>query len=211
MSAMLTIEEHPLLDLGWLALEWAQPLGAIAASPEVAALLHADAAAPLNSSDEVRAAVRDLLRHGGFKPTGRSKPSSEYLLRAAGEGKLGAINPAVDVANAVSRHSGLPISVVDLDRAQPPLRVELAPAGARFVFNRSGQEIDVGGLLGLTDAEGPCANAVKDCQRTKTDESTTRTLVLVWGTRVLEGRTARAIDWLGELATELGAAITERA
>ena len=40
--------------------------------------------------------VRDLLRAGGFKPAGRSKPASEYLVRAAGEGKLAGINLVVD-------------------------------------------------------------------------------------------------------------------
>ncbi len=31
--------------------------------------------------------MRKLLRHGGYKPTGRGKPASEYLVRAAGEGE----------------------------------------------------------------------------------------------------------------------------
>jgi hypothetical protein len=44
----------------------------------------------------VRAAVRDMLRPGGCKPTGRGKPASEYLVRAASEGQLAPINLAVD-------------------------------------------------------------------------------------------------------------------
>jgi DNA/RNA-binding domain of Phe-tRNA-synthetase-like protein len=36
---------------------------------------------------------------------------------------------AVDVGNAVSLHSSLPVSVVDLGRARPPLRVGVAPGG----------------------------------------------------------------------------------
>ena len=43
--------------------------------------------------------------------------------------------------------------------------VGVAPAGASYVFNASGQAIDLGGLLCLFDADGPCANAVKDAQR----------------------------------------------
>jgi hypothetical protein len=38
--------------------------------------------AVLKNDDNVRQAVRELLRHGGFRPTGRSKPSPEYLLTA---------------------------------------------------------------------------------------------------------------------------------
>ncbi len=163
------------------------------------------AAAPFESSDEIRRAVRDLLRAAGFKPTGRSKPSSEYLLRAAGDGPLPAINPAVDAGNAVSLHSGLPISVVDLDRLRPPLRVAVAPPGSRYVFNPSGQEIDVGNLLCLIDAEGPCANAVKDAQRTKTDDHTRATLSLIWGTAALPGRAAAVADWYRALLEGIGA------
>src|SRR5207302_8712436 len=116
-------------------------------------------------------------------------------IKAVEEGRLTSINVAVDVCNAVSLHSGLPISVVDLDRARPPLRVGVAPAGASYVFNASGQVIDLGGLLCLFDAEGPCGNAVKDAQRTKTTADTTRTLSLVWGTTALPGRAAQAVAW----------------
>ena len=73
---------------------------------------------PLDDAAEARRkAGRDVLRNGKYKPTGRGKPAAEYLVRAAGEGKLGSINLAVDLCNVVSLHSGLPISVVDLDRA----------------------------------------------------------------------------------------------
>ena len=166
--------------------------------------------APLSADDTVRAAVRDLLRHGGYKPTGRGKPASEYLVRAAGDGSLGSINAAVDVCNVVSLHSGLPISVVDLERARPPLRLGVAPEGATYVFNASGQSIDLGGLLCLFDAEGPCANAVKDAQRTKTHPDTRRTFTVLWGTRALPGRAERAHGWYRELLERLGATVERR-
>jgi len=39
---------------------------------------------PLREAEEaVRTAVRDLLRNGSYKPTGRGKPASEYLVRDA--------------------------------------------------------------------------------------------------------------------------------
>jgi DNA/RNA-binding domain of Phe-tRNA-synthetase-like protein len=202
---MLTIDSHPLLDLRAFVTTFPRPLGDMPSPPELQALLKLDAPAPLRSDDAVREAVRHLLRHGGFKPTGRSKPASEYLLRAAGEGKLASINVAVDACNAVSLHSGLPISVVDLDKARAPFRVGVAPAGASYVFNASGQAIDLAGLLCLFDAEGPCANAVKDAQRTKTGPETRRTLSLIWGTVALPGRANQAALWYRSLLEEKGA------
>jgi DNA/RNA-binding domain of Phe-tRNA-synthetase-like protein len=204
-SETLTVLPHPHLDLGAFVTRFPAPLADLQSPDWLLDLLRPGAPAPLTADDGVRAAVRDLLRHGGYKPTGRGKPASEYLLRAASESTLGSINPAVDACNAVSLHSGLPISVVDLDRTVPPLRVALGAPGAGYVFNAAGQSIDVEGLLCLHDAEGPCANAVKDAQRTKTHGGTVRTLSLVWGTRSLPERTARAVAWYREILERMGA------
>ncbi len=203
---MLVIDPHPLLDLRCFVTEFPRPLGETHSPPELWALLDADAAVPLRAEEIVREAVRALLRHGGFKPTGRSKPASEYLLKAVRDNRLGPINPAVDVCNIVSFHSGLPISVVDLDRVREPLRVGLAPAGTSYVFNASGQCIDLAGLLCLFDADGPCANAVKDAQRTKTTAESRRTLSLIWGTVALPNRTGQAEQWYRALLEQQGAA-----
>ena len=206
---MLTVEPHPLLQLRAFITVFPRPLGEMPSPEALRALLRLDAPAPLRSDDAVRAAVRDLLRHGGFKPTGRSKPASEYLIRAASEGQLGSINLAVDACNAASLHSGLPISVVDLDLARPPLRVATAAEGQRYVFNASGQEIDVAGILCLFDAEGPCGNAVKDAQRTKTHPGTRRTLSIVWGTCALDGRASATAEWFQSLLRDAGASIED--
>jgi DNA/RNA-binding domain of Phe-tRNA-synthetase-like protein len=206
---MLAVDPHPLLDLRAFVAVFPRPLGELPAPPEWRALLAADAPAPLTSDDTVREAVRALLRHAGFKPTGRSKPASEYLLKAVREGLLASINLAVDGCNIVSLHSGLPISVVDLDHTRPPLRVRIAPAGASYVFNASGQAIDLSALLCLFDADGPCANAVRDSQRTKTSADTRRTLSLIWGTTALPGRAARAETWYRELLQQQGATTDE--
>ena len=85
------------------------------------------------------------------------------------------------------------------------MRVGLAPAGASYVFNAAGQTIDLGGLLCLFDAEGPCANAVKDAQRTKTTSETRRTLSLIWGSTALPGRAAQAAAWYRRLLEQHGA------
>ena len=197
---MLSVAAHPLLDLRAFVTTFARPLGELATPDAIQALLHLDAIpVPLQCDDQVREKVRHLLRHGGFKPTGRSKPASEYLLQAASGPGIRSINLAVDVANAVSLHSGLPISVVDLDRTKGSLRVAIAEAGASYVFNNAGQVIELGGLLCLMDEEGPCANAVKDAQRTKTAALTTRTLSLIWGTRQLPGRADQTESWYRSL------------
>lgn len=202
---MLTLDPHPLLDARVFVTHFPRPLGELPSPPELLSLLSLQAAAPFRSDDAVRETVRQLLRHGGFKPTGRSKPASEYLVKAVGEGRLAGINLAVDACNVVSLHSGLPISVVDLDRAHEPFRVGVAPPGASYVFNASGQTIDLEGLLCLFDAEGPCANAVKDAQRTKTGPDTRRTLSVLWGTVALSGRAAEAERWYHSLLEQHGA------
>nr|WP_217911146.1 phenylalanine--tRNA ligase beta subunit-related protein [Myxococcus sp. AM011] len=203
----MTVEPHPSLDTLAFTTTFPAPLGSLPSPEWLVALLKSDASAPLSSDDAVRGAVRDMLRHGGYKPTGRGKPASEYLVRAAGDGSLGTINTAVDLCNAVSLHSGLPVSVVDMDRATSPFRVAIAPEGAQYVFNASGQSIDLAGLLCLFDAEGPCANAVKDAQRTKTNADTRRTLTLLWGAKSLGDRTARAFAWYRELLERAGATV----
>jgi DNA/RNA-binding domain of Phe-tRNA-synthetase-like protein len=196
---------HPLLAVRAFTTTFPVPLADMDAAP-LQPLLRGDATAPLSRDESVRQAVRDMLRHGGYKPTGRGKPASEYLVRAAQEGALAAINAAVDACNAVSLHSGLPVSVVDLARARAPFRIARAPAGARYVFNASGQEIDVGGLIALHDAEGPCATPVKDAQRTKTDAATRTTMSVIWGMNRDKQRLERTATWYRELLHSVGAA-----
>jgi DNA/RNA-binding domain of Phe-tRNA-synthetase-like protein len=201
----VTVDPHPLLDLRVFSTTFPHPLGKASTPPDVLALFNPAAAAPVRADEPLRDAVRALLRHGGFRPAGRSKPASEYLVKAAADGRLASINLAVDVCNAVSLHSGLPVSVVDLDRTRPPLRVGVAAAGATYVFNAAGQTIDLAGLLCLHDADGPCANAVKDAQRTKTGPDTVRTLTLIWGTTDRPGHAAAADRWYRDLLAAAGA------
>jgi DNA/RNA-binding domain of Phe-tRNA-synthetase-like protein len=202
---MLQVDPHPLLQLGAFTTTFPRPLGEMTSPPALMALLAENVAAPLASNDAIREAVRALLRQGGFKAAGRSKPASEFLLKAARERSLSSINLAVDACNVVSLHSGLPISVVDFDRVRAPLRVGIAPPGASYVFNPSGQTIDLDALLCLFDAHGPCANAVKDSQRTKTSPETLRTLSLIWGTTALPGRAEAAVAWYRQILEQHGA------
>lgn len=209
----LVVDDHPLLALEAFVARWARPLSELDQSPWLEELRSPLAATPLVTDDaelaNIQAATRAMLRHAGYKPSGRGKPASEYLRGAAAEGRLSTINLAVDLGNVVSRHSGLPISVVDLDRLQPPLRVRVADDDAAYVFNPAGQEIRLRGLLCLHDAEGPCANAVKDAQRTKTSDATREVLCLLWGAKALTERGKAATRWHRELCERSGATIED--
>jgi DNA/RNA-binding domain of Phe-tRNA-synthetase-like protein len=204
----LRVISHPSLVLRAFRTDFPEPLAALATPGYVLELLSGRATAPVSVPDGLAAAIRQMLRWGGFKPSGRSKPSSEYLVSAVSAGRLPSINLAVDVCNAVSLCSGFPISVVDLDQLQPPLHVAIATAGQRYVFNASGQEIDLEGLLCLYDALGPCANAVKDAQRVKTSATTRSTLSLIWGCRQYAEQLAQADTWYQQLLSETGARLT---
>ncbi len=216
----ISIEPHPKLDLAAFVLRHrSDPQG-----QGIADLLSIEADALSRSPFEihsdpqryetVKSAVRDLLRHGGYKPTGRGKPASEYLVKAVTNGKLGQINPIVDTLNIVSLHSGLPISVVDLAKCNfesGSLRVKIAPESSEYVFNASEQTIKLDGLLCLFNDAGPCANAVKDSQRTKTSDSTTDSLVVIWGTNELPGHSEKTCDWFRQLIESQGLGEVENA
>ncbi|HEY4057001.1 MAG TPA: phenylalanine--tRNA ligase beta subunit-related protein, partial [Kofleriaceae bacterium] len=199
----------PVLEVGAFVTRFPRPLGEIAASDAIRALAAPGAAAPLGTSEAVKTSVRDLLRHGGFKPSGRSKPAPEYLTAAAADGRFPTINAGVDACNVVSLHSGLPISLVDLDKVDGALTVRVAPAETSYVFNPSGQVIDASGLLCVYDAQGPTGTPVKDAQRTKTHDGTRTTITIVWGTRALPDRTSATVRWYRELLATLDGVTTE--
>lgn len=130
-------------------------------------------------------------------------------MTAHAEGRFPRINAAVDACNIASLFSGLPISLIDLDKVNGALSVAICPMGTSYVFNPSGQVIDAGGLLAVFDGEGPTGTPVKDAQRTKTDEQTTRTLAVIWGTNALPGRTRAATAWYRELVAMIPGATSE--
>ena len=133
----------------------------------------------------IKAAVRDLLRGHGYKPTGRGKPASEFLARAAADGAFPRISNVVDINNLVSLESCLPISVFDLDRARGSaagLEVRRGHPGESFVFNTSGQAIEIAGLPGVARVGGEAiGNPVKDSMLAKVGEDTERVLAVIYG------------------------------
>jgi endonuclease V-like protein UPF0215 family/DNA/RNA-binding domain of Phe-tRNA-synthetase-like protein len=131
-------------------------------------------ATPLSPAEEVvRGGARDVLRNGKYKPTGRSKPASEYLLRAAGDGSFPTVNGPVDANNLVSLEALVPISVWDLAVAgTEELELRLGRAGESFVFNPAGQVLELEDLVcgcGLdpAGASRPLVTPVKDGLATK--------------------------------------------
>lgn len=140
-----------------------------------------EGAAELDALREARRlAARDMLRNGRYKPTGRGKPASEYLLRAASEATFPRINAVVDVNNLVSAEAALPISLWDLDRAGVDRYVfRLGAEGEAYVFNASGQALDlhdlvVGCRAPNGDVSEPSVSPIKDSHATKTTPETRR-------------------------------------
>lgn len=124
---------------------------------------------------ELKDAVRGMLRAGGFKPAGRQKPASEYLAQAAREGRFPAINGPVDCNNLLSLETGLPISLLDADELGGQAIVRLCAAGESYVFNASGQDMDLAGLLCVCAGDRtPLGNPVKDSMRGKLKDGTRR-------------------------------------
>lgn len=151
----------------------------IGPAPEALASLLADLAERRRAEDfppaAVKEAVRAMLRAGGFKPAGRQKPASEYLAQAAREGRFPAINGPVDCNNLLSLETGLPISLLDADELAGGARIRVCGEGESYVFNASGQEMDLAGLFCACSPSGdPLGNPVKDSMRGKLKDGTRR-------------------------------------
>lgn len=162
--------------------------------------------AAANDRPQRRLEVRNLLRMGGFKPSGRSKPAQEYLLRTIGEtGSLPAIYNAVDCLNAVSVESGLPISLISLERVEPPLVVRYGAQGENFVFNSAGQTIDLAGLICLcgqvSGVPAPAGSPVKDSLVAKVTTHDRRLLACIYAPAG-EVTQTEAGDWASRLAEQ---------
>lgn len=160
----------------------------------------AAAATPYAGEEEAKKAVRSLLRFGKYKPSGRGKPASEYLLESAREGAFPSINNAVDALNLVSMRSQLPISLIDTQKAGgTSFRLRRGREGEEFVFNRSGQVLGLQDLLlvSVLPSDEPLASPVKDCQRTKVDEGTREALAVIYAPKGMTGLLKDATRDLG--------------
>ena len=158
-----------------------------------------------------KSAVRDMLRHGTYKPTGRGKPASEYLLKAA-EGAFPIINNLVEINNLVSLEQLLPISLVDLGRAGcAAFVVRWGREGESYVFNPSGQVLELRDLLLVSKMPGdePCASPIKDRQATKTHDGTREVLGVLYAPLALRQAASEGALRMAELLTLYCGAVTE--
>jgi len=96
---------------------------------------------------ELRTRVRKMLRYGRYHPSGRGKPASEFLLRAALNGSFPLVNGPVDINNALSLASSFPGSIFDADLSGTHLLLRRGKPGESYVFNPKGQTIDLEDLL----------------------------------------------------------------
>jgi len=135
-------------------------------------------------SAELRTRVRKMLRYGRYHPSGRGKPASEFLLRAALNGSFPLVNGPVDVNNAVSLASGLPGSIFDADLSGTHLLLRRGKPGESYVFNPAGQIIDLEDLLLVCRrAEKgwePCGNPIKDSMTTKIRPKTKNVVAILY-------------------------------
>jgi DNA/RNA-binding domain of Phe-tRNA-synthetase-like protein len=165
----------------------------------------------------VKEAVRDMLRKGGFKPSGRNKPSSEYLAQAAREGRFPRINNLVDINNLLSLQSGLPMSLLDTDALGGHIEIRYGSDGEKYVFNPAGQEIDLKGLICVCRREGsasvPLGNAIKDSMTAKLKDSTRDVIGIVYCARGALERSGleSLVGEFGELLTHFGGAASVEA
>lgn len=154
----------------------------------------------------VKDAVRGLLKTGGFKPSGRNKPASEYLAQAAREGRFPAINNLVDVNNFVSLSSGLPISLLDADQLAGGLLLRYGRDNERYVFNAGGQEIDLSGLICACaqESDKPLGNPIKDSLTGKIKDATHSVVGIIYAPSSLADVAGNALTLFGELLQQEG-------
>lgn len=187
--------DHPTLQLAWV---YAPDIRAgAAAAPLLEELAGAERALredPSRFAEPVRQALRDVLRHGGYKPTGRGKPASEFLLAQALSGGLPRILNLVDINNLVSVRCAHPISVFDAEALGPEIAVRFGRAGERYVFNASGQHMDLAGLPVVARGPGREAvgNPIKDSMLCKVGAQTRHALYVVYGSARLDAQLLRA-------------------
>lgn len=135
-------------------------------------LLEIDKILKKGIDEDKKKKIRDMLRYGKYKPSGRGKPANEYLYESAIKGNFPFINNFVDALNYVSLKHQFPISLLDLNKAKTKeFKLRRGRKGESYVFNQSGQILDLEDLLLIASfkEDEPLATPVKDSMKTKID------------------------------------------
>ncbi|MBU2499755.1 hypothetical protein KJ682_00365 [bacterium] len=124
------------------------------------------------------APARALYKAFGMDPS-RHRPSSEALLRRVLKGDdLYRINSAVDSCNLASLSFVLPIGMYDLDRVKGDVVLRVGADGESYPGIRKGP-VNLGGRIGLFDAQGPFGSPTSDSARTSVGEDTRAVLAVI--------------------------------
>lgn len=186
-------------------------LGVVAARCPVGAGPFTHPEAPVPHADDRIAPVRGLLRHGKYRPSGRGKPASEYLIGAAAKQAFPSVAPVVDLVNWVSWAHRLPISLVDAKKADADdIVVRRGAPDERYVFNSADQVIDLQDLLLVARAgdDLPLANPVKDSMLAKFDDATDRWWAVIYAPTAGASWVQAAVEDIRVRLTD-GAALAE--
>lgn len=160
-------------------------------------------------TDETIKQVRDLFRHGKYKPTGRGKPASEYLIKAAREDRFPRINNLVDINNLISLQTLLPISLVDLARAETSqFTLRHGHPEESYIFNATGQSIGLQDLIVVArmPEDEACANAIKDSMATKLGTEATAVMAVLYAPETMAAEVQAATARFADLLTTWGGA-----
>jgi DNA/RNA-binding domain of Phe-tRNA-synthetase-like protein len=176
-----------------------------------------DAAARISEADMATypaiAPWREAYRAFGVKPA-KFRSSIENLLRSASAGRLGSINPLVDLYNTVSLRHFLPCGGEDLRAIVGPIRLTRADGGEDFVplGSAEAQPPQAGEVIYRDDVGVICrAWNWREAERTKLTEATTDAFLCIESVPPISDAALRAA--CGELAslveTHLGGSATQ--
>ena len=148
--------------------------------------------------------LRDFYWKLSIDPT-KQRPSSEALVRRVLRGrKIPRINCIVDIGNAVSMVTLVPIGIYNLDKLYPPLRLRFAEEGEVFKPIGGSLEKLSRGQIVLADAQRIIhVFPHRDCDETKVTGETRNVLVVACGVPGFEERV------VVEAAREVGSRLTE--
>ncbi|MCD6118486.1 hypothetical protein J7K50_01465 [bacterium] len=145
--------------------------------------------------DEVRSKVRHMMKLGGFSPSGRNRPASEFILREIAKNRsFKYINNVVDINNYMSAKVRLPMSIFDAGRINGALVIRIGNPGEGYVFNNEGHVIDVKKLIVCCEEQHdytsiPFGSPVKDSMHTKVFPGCTDVLAVIYSASALYSRT----------------------